>query len=201
MIRYILFSGHMIDKAGRAQPRFPAAKEAAAAEAIHRTLKKVKAASAGTTLTSIAASAASASAGTTLIGIAAAACGGDILFHEACGQLQIPSEIYLGISIDAFRQTSVAFAGQAWVDRYRNLISRLPIHILHPNATGTAPDSIWEEANQWMLDTALSNGGDHLALIVLWDQAKGDGLGGTEHMVRVAQAHEATVEIIDVLSL
>ena len=64
-----------------------------------------------------------------------------------------------------------------------------------------APDSVWEEANQWMLDKALENGGSNLTLIVLWDQKKGDGLGGTEHMVHVAEAHHAVVEIIDVLSL
>lgn len=185
MSHAILFTGHMMDRSDRPTPRFPASKEAAAAAAIRAALRKVMV-----------------EAGSEpLMGIAAAACGGDILFHEACRQGKIPSELFLGIPVDAFRQTSVAFAGPGWVARYDKLAKELPVHILMPNATADAPDLVWEEANQWMLDTALAGGGTRMTLIALWDGKKGDGLGGAEHMVRVATAHQAMVEIIDVLRL
>ena len=74
MTHSILFTGHMIDKPDRPTPRFPASKEAAAAIAIRAALRKVMV-----------------EAGSDpLVGIAAAACGGDILFHEACRELKVP---------------------------------------------------------------------------------------------------------------
>jgi hypothetical protein len=185
MIHTILFTGHMIDKPDRSSPRFPPSKEGKAAQAIRDALQKVFVAAGGKEFR----------------GIAAAACGGDILFHEACLHLPIPSEIWLGIPADAFLQTSVAFAGAVWITRYKNLLRQLPVRLLHPDATAGAPDSVWEEANQWMLDEALAGGGANMTLIALWDRKKGDGPGGTEHLVRVTEAHGAGVEIIDMLSL
>jgi hypothetical protein len=180
MPHYLLFSGHMIDKPDRKSARFPESKTAAATKAIQKALEN--------TLTRIAPH--------DLQGIAAAACGGDILFHEACQALHIPSEIYLAMPIAEFQKTSVAFAGPQWISRYQNLTKTLPVHILHPNATANAPDTIWEEANNWMLDKALSSGGNNLTLIALWDGNTGE-TGGTANMVRIAKAHHANTEIIN----
>jgi hypothetical protein len=182
MQHYILFSGHMIDKPGRVPARFPASKSSAAATAIRKSLEKVLA-DAHIPVHD-------------LRGIAAAANGGDILFHEACIDLHIPSEIYLAIPIAEFLKTSVASAGASWEQRYHHLTHTLPVHILHPDATADAPNTIWEEANGWMLDKALSAGGAHLTLIALWDGNKGE-TGGTAHMIRVARAQHAAIEIID----
>lgn len=184
MPHYILFSGHMIDKPGRPDARFPAPKATAAGEAIRNRLEKLLATAQPQDLR----------------GIAAAACGGDILFHEACRELHIPSEIYLAIPIQEFLKTSVAFANANWSTRYHTLTQTLPVHILHPDATTKAPSTIWEEANNWMLDTALSAGSDHLTLIALWDGNEGE-TGGTAHMIQVVQDHHAATEIIDTRGL
>ncbi len=181
----ILFSGHMIDKPGRSDPRFPASKEHAAGDAIRDAV-----------------CAAVEKAGREeCTGIAAAACGGDILFHEACRALGVPSEIYLGIPVDAFEQTSVAFAGLDWMERYRRLVSELPVHVLFPEATAKAGDEVWAKANEWMLGTALEGGGSEMALIVLWDGEGGDGPGGTKHMVKTVKEKGAEIAIIDVEKL
>ena len=151
MTHTILFSGHMIDKPDRPSPRFPASKEVKAAQAIEKALKatlvKENATRSHNSSKDVAAA---------VKAIAAAANGGDILFHEACIRLRIPSEIWLGIPADAFQQTSVAAAGPIWISRYRTLLQKLPVRILHPADTSKAPDSVWEEANQWMLDSALA---------------------------------------------
>ena len=185
MAYFILFSGHMIDKADRSSPRFPSSKEEAAGAAIRSEVEKVLQ-----------------TAGASEIrGIAAAACGGDILFHEFCRELNIPSEIYLGIPVDAFEKTSVAFAGADWVKRYLRLVRDLPVHVLFPEATADAGDEVWERANEWMLEAALSEGGSRMTLIVLWDGEGGDGPGGTRHMVKVAKGEGATINKIDILRL
>ena len=84
-----------------------------------------------------------------------------ILFHEACLELGIPVELYLGIPVESFRQTSVAFAGAGWVARYRYLTKQLPVHILLPNAE----DGVWEQANDWMPEAALDGGGTNMTHI------------------------------------
>ena len=61
----LLFSGHMIDAPGRKQPRFPADKESIARDAIVDTLTQ-------------------AGAGPGDLAICGAACGGDLIFAEAC---------------------------------------------------------------------------------------------------------------------
>jgi hypothetical protein len=177
----ILFSGHMIDRPDRPTPRFPASKEASAGQSILQALRKTQAAAGKEDLR----------------GIAAAACGGDILFHEACQALHIPSEIYLAIPVDAFRQTSVSPGGPQWQTRYERLVRALPVHVLFPEATADIADEVWEKANQWMLDTALADGGGaNLTILSLWDGDKGN-TGGTGHMIEVGKAQHATIDIID----
>ncbi len=159
-MRFLLFSGHMIDKPDRTQPRFPPSKEAPAGAAIHRAVRDVVGKFGGGKLK----------------GIAAGACGGDILFHEACRALGVASELYLGIPVDEFEKTSVGFAGAGWVERYRRLVRELPMHVLF-QATADVGDEVWEKANEWMLGVAMSGGAENMALIVLWDGEGGDGAG------------------------
>lgn len=173
----ILFTGHMIDAAGRAEPRFPAGKEDLAKKAIKQSLEKIKA------------------HGNDFLGIAGGACGGDILFHELCREMHIPSEVFLALPVEDFKNESVRFAGQKWEDRFDELTGVLPVHIL-PQAE--EKDNVWEKANTWMLHVALLNGGPHMALIALWNLKGGDGTGGTEHMVNIAKEHKALVEIINI---
>ena len=172
----------MIDAKDRNVPRFPADKENAAREAIRKELKLEKENHKGK-----------------LMGIAGGAAGGDILFHELCAELNIPSEVYLALSMEKYKMQSVSFAGQEWESRFDHLTASLPVHIL-PGATG-GDDSIWERTNLWMLDKALKDGGDQMTLIALWDGKSGDGEGGTEHLLRMAKDASAKTLIIDINTL
>ncbi len=174
----ILFTGHMIDAKDRTHARFPAGKENIVRKEIQKCLIKIKEKFPAVT------------------GIAGGACGGDILFHELCLEMNFHSEMYLASTIEEFKKKSVSFAGKNWDERFDKLTHQLPVHIL-PISSGIEKN-VWEQANAWMLKSALKDGGEHMALIALWDGKAGDGSGGTEHMVNIAKQEKAIVEIIDI---
>lgn len=186
-IHHILFSGHMIDEPDRPKPRFPAAKEAQASRSIIEILLEIMQYSHENCRS--------------LQAIAGGACGSDILFHEACLQLHIPSVVYLTLPPQAFKKTSVSFAGPQWDNRFDRLIRELPTCVLDDGNRSPDDETIWADTNAWMLDAALTDGGKQVDLIALWDGQKGDGQGGTEHMVDIVRATQGKVHLIDSLKL
>lgn len=183
-MRTILFAGHRMDAGNRKAPRFPADMEALAGQAIREAVARI------------------AADREPVQGIAGGASGGDILFHEACGHLHIPSRLCLPMKEDAFIAASVAPAGSEWVQRFKALAARVPPVFLRDwlNVHET-PDphehSIWEQNNQWLLDEGLTGGPDNLTVLVLWDGQTGDGPGGTGALVRAATDAGAHVIVID----
>lgn len=176
----ILFTGHMIDAADRPALRFPAYKEEAARQAIKKSLLHVMREGNGE-----------------FLGIAGGASGGDILFHELCLELNIPSEIYLALPVEEFKKVSVSYAGSDWDVRFDKLKEKLPVHIL-PDVEEKNSSTVWERANLWMLNAALKEGGSSMSLIALWDGKGGDGSGGTEHMVHISEEQGARTYIINI---
>lgn len=187
---YLLFTGHMIDKGDRSEPRFPPEKEGAARAAIKEAVQKEKEKIEGP-----------------LQGIAGGACGGDILFHEVCGELDIPTELYLALPREKFLVESVQFAGPDWVERFNKFYKKLPKKVLSetkelPKWLQKKPDySIWQRNNLWMLYNSLVCGGLQMTLIALWDGKGGDNPGGTEHMVKQAEERGAKTVVIDIKQL
>jgi hypothetical protein len=185
--RVILFTGHRIDAPNRETARFPAAKEAQARDMILAALAQEKARGDGP-----------------LLGIAGGASGGDILFHEACEQLGIPSQLFVALPKSEYIKSSVAESGAEWVARFDRLYDRGPTRILSdsqqlPRWLRAKKDySIWQRSNLWMLHNALLLSRDHLTLIALWNGAAGDGPGGTDDMVRRAQNRGARFIHLDI---
>ena len=185
--RVILFSGHRIDEPGRAVPRFPSADEPAARQAITDQLQTLRAAW---------------PAGCRVRGIAGGASGGDILFHEACAALAIPTALYLPMPAEAFVARSVEVAGApGWVPRFYAIRQRCQatglLHLLNDSdklPTWLAPQiartgyTVWTRCNRWMLHAALAHGADKLTMLALWNGQGGDGPGGTQDMVRAVRA-------------
>lgn len=183
----ILFTGHMIDKPDRPKPRFPASKETVAKKAIEEELKR-----------------ATSNSQKKYLGIAGGACGGDILFHETAAELNIPTEVHLAFPKEEFIKHSVEFANKDWVQRFYNICNRVPVHILSapPAFPGDSEKlDVWERSNRWMLHQALQNGGDHMTLLALWNGDKGDGTGGTEHMVKTIEKDGGKAMIISTRKL
>src|SRR4051794_5102169 len=79
----LLFTGHMIDSADRKEARFPARAERRARASIHAAIKHLEWRQAGST-----------------VGLAGGASGGDLLFHECCEELGIPTRVLLALAED-----------------------------------------------------------------------------------------------------
>lgn len=180
MTHTILFTGHMIDAKDRADVRFPANKENKVKQEIKNQLDNIKKTAQGK-----------------LRGIASGACGGDILFHELCLEMNIPTEMYLALSVEEFRKKSVSFAGPDWDKRFDVLINKLAVYIL-PDKNSNDDTNVWERTNLWMLDNAFLNAGTNMTLLALWNGKGGDGKGGTEHMVKITKQKGGKVDIIDI---
>ena len=120
-----------------------------------------------------------AEAGEIAFGIAGGASGGDILFHEVCAELGIPTKLYLALPPDQFIKASVRSAGPQWIERFWRLRERLPERVLAeseelPRWLREKPNySIWQRDNLWMLYNALAAGGDNVTLIALWNAGGG----------------------------
>ncbi|MGD2188057.1 MAG: hypothetical protein PVI71_18145 [Desulfobacterales bacterium] len=188
--RVILFTGHRIDAEGRETPRFPADREAQARAMILEAVSKEKEKTKGR-----------------LIGISGGASGGDILFHEVCEELDIPTKMYLVLSKNDYIKASVADGGPIWVERFKQLFERHQPEIL--SDSGELPKwlrsksdyTIWQRSNLWMLHNALYVSKNNLTLIALWNGEVGDGLGGTEDMVKRAKDRGATFIRLDARKL
>jgi hypothetical protein len=172
----VLFTGHMIDAAGRKAARFPARAEAAARGAIRSSVLQLRD-----------------SGGRPMVGIAGGASGGDLLFHEVCAELEVETRLRLALPVDEFIATSVAPAGEGWVERFRTLVKQLGrerVQVMgEKDGRGFATtDNIWSRANLWMVEEALSLAPQR-TLLALWDGKGGDGPGGTEHLVSVAASY------------
>jgi hypothetical protein len=188
--RVILFTGHRIDAPNRPTARFPVAKEGQARAMIYDAVTNIKAKSDGK-----------------LLGISGGASGGDILFHEVCEELNIPSQMYLVLPRNDYIKASVADSGPAWVERFNRLYDKLKAKVLSdsdrlPRWLRAKKDySIWQRSNLWMLHNALYISQEHLTLMALWNGSSGDGPGGTEDMVKRAVDRGATFIHLDTRKL
>lgn len=140
-----------------------------------------------------------------VIGIAGGACGGDILFHEMCEELNIPTYIFLVIPPKDYVVSSLQRGGPNWVERFNKLSLRLQknIRVLSlykelPRWLRNKTDySIWQRNNLWTLYNALTYGASKVTLMALWNGESGDGPGGTADMVDQAKKHGAKFIHID----
>ncbi len=181
--RVLVFSGHRIDARERKRPRFPASSEGKARDMIRRAVVEEQAQGGSQPI----------------MGFAAGASGGDILFHEVCAELGIPTTLLLPLPEDEFAAESVADAGSEWIERFLTLTKRLEVRHLTglPDwMAGNDSYTIWQRGNRWILHTAMSLAEADITLIVLWDGKGGDGPGGTENMVELAKSrHVKTVQL------
>jgi tetratricopeptide (TPR) repeat protein len=181
-VQVFLFSGHMIDSPTRPQPRFPAAMESEAQQKIKEVLAHREADANDLAIAP---------------GIA---CGGDILFIEACLERDMKVEVYLPFEPAEFIEKSVRFAGDEWVERFYKLKNHPNVALnLQPDRLGPVPegDNPFERNNRWALYSSLMYEIDKVRLVVLWDGKGGDGRGGTADMIKQVRQLGGIVEHLD----
>ena len=176
-----LFSGHMIDRPGRAEPRFPADKEAIAAAAIAAKLDEL-------------------GAGPEDVAVCGGACGGDLLFAEACLERGLHLDVRIPSDEPTFLQESVSFAGERWRDRFFAVRDHPNARVLSmPEELGPPPEgaSPYARNNRWLVYAALARGPRKVRFICLWDRKEGEGPGGTKHMHDIVLKYSGQVHVLD----
>lgn len=179
----LLFSGHMVDAPDRPTPRFPAAAEPLAAQAITEALDTLQ-------------------AGPEDLALCQAAAGGDLLFLEACQQRGVRCEVMLPFEPPAFVTRSVlpSADGPRWRDRFHAAVEapQTTVRVM-PEELGPLPDGVdpFERCNLWLLHSALAAGVERVRFVALWNGGGGDGPGGTAHMVAEVQRHTGRVLWLD----
>jgi hypothetical protein len=183
--RVVVATGHRADAPSRPPPgRFPntAASIEKAKGWLREALEAEKTETAGT-----------------LYGIAGAASGVDLLFHEVCKELGIPTKACLPIPIEAYRRESVADGGPNWVEKFNRFVAANPPIVLSNSdelptwAEGIKDYGVFQRGNIWNMQDALLRPNADVTLIALWNQKAGEGPGGTADMVELAISHGAKV--------
>lgn len=179
--RVVLFSGHMIDAPGRITPRFPPDMVPEVTNAIQGVL-------------------AAWNIGHHDLGMCGGACGGDLIFAEACLHRGARVELHLPYAVPTFIEQSVAFAGHEWVNRFHAVAEnrRTTVHVM-PDEPEEPPDdeSRYTRHARWLLDRAFARGTKNICVLCLWDGAAGDGPGGTADMLAAVEARRGKTVIID----
>lgn len=186
--KVFLFSGHMVDQPNRHPPRFPVDKVADAGRKIAEVLEQLE-------------------AGPEDLALTQGACGGDLLFTEACQKRGVKVNWLQPFDEPEFIQNSVIRCGEQWRSRYLDAKSKIgnpPMSA--PTRLGAPPKGIaesypYERCNLWLLYTALSYGIDKVHFVCLWNGEGGDGPGGTAHMYNEVKNRTAQVRWIDTREL
>lgn len=188
----LVFAGHVMDGPDCPSARFPAAAEARARALIHERIEAQR------------------RADEDLLVFASGAPGADILVHEVCADLGVPSVVCLPMPAAAV--SDIAFGGHdGWRNRLLALAARndkdkrlrvLQAHRDLPRWLRNRPPhqaiDTWERGNRWVFKMAQAHDATRRSLLVLWDGDETRGhAGGTTQMVKLARAAGFAIERID----
>ena len=174
-----VFSGHMIDRPDRPNPRFPASAEDIVRLSLREIVSKRK----------------------IKIAFASCACGGDILFLEevlsAGGECIVVPPLPLKTTI----RNSVAFAPGGWEARLKTIRDNPKTRLLAPECdeTGENDAIVYDFANRYLLGLATLKSrelGFPLFGVCVWDGKESGLVGGTDSAVRLWREQKLPIEIV-----
>jgi len=181
--RVVVFCGHMLDRPGRPQPRFPASLERVVYEAIRDRLRALDA----------------------RLGYASAACGADILFLEAIRDLGGEMHILLPCDREQFVQESVdVIPGGDWVQRFETLLNHATEVITASDRKLEQNDVVYEYSNRLLHGLAKMRAeqlSTELVPLAVWNGQPGDGSGGTASTIALWRQWTDYIEVINPTAL
>jgi class 3 adenylate cyclase len=162
----VFFTGHMIDRPGRASARFP---QSMVPQVTQRIAAEVQAAD-------------------VTEGFASAASGGDILFLEATMSRGGRAHVTLPCRIDDFRKDCVAVVpGSDWVARFDRLLEKAASVEILGDQYASENAAASECCSRIMVGLAARSAltkGEQPIVLALWDGRPGDAWGGTHSIVQ-----------------
>ena len=180
-MKVAICSGHVIDKPGRPEPRFPREKEGAVRAEMARQL-------------------AAWGIGVGDLAVVSGACGADILFAEECCARGARVRLLLAKAVEDFAESSVRLADSDWVERFFALIEKCEVATLPAPAGDEEALDVYSRTNLWIIETARAAAPDSAAIhaLLVWDEKPaGDGPGGTADFASRVRGLGGTVAIIN----
>jgi tetratricopeptide (TPR) repeat protein len=127
-----------------------------------------------------------------LLAIAGGCCGGDILFHEVCQELNIPCSMHLPLPPDQYVPRFVQCHDPQWIERFRKLVTTVPMSVLQASADmpkwlkDREAYTFLERWNSWMLSAARSTAPD-VTLVAICDESRADEEGVADLVKKAKQ--------------
>ncbi len=180
----VVISGHMTDSPGRTTPRFPAAAEPSARQAMDRILARRH-------------------IGRRDLAITAGARGADIIGAELCLARGATVWLLLPLPEPEFLERSVRLPGTDWEARLLDLKRLCTVRYqqdeLGPAAPGENP---FARNNRWCLDVGKAAVGDgRLFGLVVWDERSTERPGGASDFAAQAARCGIPIEIVNPMTL
>ena len=149
-----LFTGYMVNHAGKTEDQFPAEKEELLKAAINAILDKHGAEPSDLAITT---------------GMDA---GSELIFVECCTEREISVQAYFPETEAPYIRDFVSPGGDEWVDRFFRMRNHPRVdEYYQPDCVGLPKegDNLHERNNRWALYSALAYGTDNVRLIAVWD--------------------------------
>jgi hypothetical protein len=177
--RVIVFAGHAIDEEGRAPARFPAEMVKEAKEAIEQAVREELDLSLDPNAFGLPGPATPIGSG--VLAMAGGSSGGDLLFHEACAELGLTTEMYLAIPRVGYVPELNLKRGRDWNACFDRIYQNPAIQRRILNESESLPRwlrgktgyNIWARFFRWMLYNAIAAAPERVTLIVLWNTERG----------------------------
>jgi hypothetical protein len=178
----VAFAGHMIDAAGRAVPRFPAALVPEVQAALRDALADLR----------------------DPVIYTSAACGADLLLIEAALERSCEVNLVLPFDRDDFVRTSVAVGGDAWVRRFDAALTRASRVIMATEEGYLGDDALFAHAAIFVEGLAMLRAAQLQTaprLLCLFDPADAARVGGTRESLERWTRNVGPPHVIDLREL
>ena len=178
----VMYTGHMIDRAGRPDPRFPPALEVTVTAAVRQRLQSLR----------------------PMAVYGSAACGSDIICLEAMRDLGGETHIVLPFPAAEFHRASVDFAPGAWGERFERALAAASSVTITRDHRAHGRRATFEYANLILTGMARLRAGvlqTDLRGLAIWDEQPPGSAGGAASLVSLWRGQQVALETVRLTEL